>query len=261
MSSPTKTTTDLTGRLHQIGLRALAANLDDFIARAVKGNWSPRVLLEQLAHSEALDRSRRSLERRLRQSGIGKFKPMADFDWNWPRKIERDVIERALTLDFIREARNLVLIGPNGLGKTMIAKNIGHAAVLAGHSVLFRSAAALIEDLQCESYEARRRKLRAYANAGLVCIDEVGYLSFDDKAADLLFEVINRRYERRPLVLTTNRTFSEWNEVFPSASCITTLVDRLTHHADVTALDGKSYRLRESEMEAALRRKKNDREP
>ena len=87
-------------------------------------------------------------------------------------------------------------------------------------------------------------------------MDEVGYLSFDDKAADLLFEVINRRYERRPLVLTTNRTFSEWNEVFPSASCITTLVDRLTHHADVTALEGKSYRLRESEMEAAQRRKK-----
>jgi len=154
MSSPTKTTTDLTGRLHQIGLRALAANLDDFIARAVKGNWSPRVLLEQLAHSEALDRSRRSLERRLRQSGIGKFKPMADFDWNWPRKIERDVIERALTLDFIREARNLVLIGPNGLGKTMIAKNIGHAAVLAGHSVLFRSAAALIET--CNANPTRR---------------------------------------------------------------------------------------------------------
>jgi len=256
MTSPAKTPSNLAAQLCQIGLRALAENLDDFVARAVKGAWSPRVLLEELARCESSDRARRSLERRLRQSGVGRFKPMADFDWGWPRKVERDVIERALTLDFIREARNVVLIGPNGLGKTMIAKNICHAAVLAGHSVLFRSAAALIEDLQCESHEARRRKLRTYANAGLVCVDEVGYLSFDDKAADLLFEVINRRYERRPLVLTTNRTFSEWNEVFPSASCITTLVDRLTHHADVTALEGKSYRLRESEMEAAQRRKK-----
>ncbi len=256
MSLPNKTTTDLTTQLHQIGLRTLAQNLDDFIARAVKGGWSPRVLPEELARSEAHDRSRRSLERRLRQSGIGRFQPMADFDWNWPRKIERDVIERALALDFIREARNIVLIDPNGLGKTMIAKNISHGAVLAGYSVLFRPAAALIEDLQRESYEACRRKLRTYANAGLVCIDEVGYLSFDDKAADLPFEVVNRRYECRSLVVTTNRTFSEWNEVFPSASCITTLVDRLTHHADVTVLDGKSYRLRESELEVAQRRKK-----
>jgi DNA replication protein DnaC len=149
-----------------------------------------------------------------------------------------------------------VLVGPNGIGKTMIAKNICHTAILAGYSVLFRSAAVLIEELQCESLEARKRKLRKYANASLVCIDEVGYLSFDDRAADLLYEVINRRYEHRSVIVTTNKGFKEWNEVFPNASCIVTLVDRLTHHADVTALEGKSYRLRESELEAAERRRK-----
>jgi DNA replication protein DnaC len=170
--------------------------------------------------------------------------------------IERDVIERALTLDFIKEARNLVLMGRNGLGKTMIAKNICHAAVLCGYSVLFRSAATLIEDLQCDSPETRRRRLRTFANAGLVCIDEVGYLSFDDKAADLLYEVINRRYERRSVIVTTNRGFREWNEVFPNASCIVTLVDRLTHHADVTKIEGESYRHRESELESAARRRR-----
>jgi len=260
MTLPTPTTTiastDLASQLNQIGLRAASEDLDDFIARATTGRWSPRMLLEQLSQMETDDRSRRSLERRLGLSGIRKFKLMADFDWDWPKHIEREVIERALTLDFIKEARNLVLIGPNGLGKTMIAKNICHAAILAGHSVLFRSAAALIEDLQRESVEVRRRKLRTYGNAGLLCVDEVGYLSFDDKAADLLYEVINRRYERRPLIVTTNRGFTEWNEVFPNASCIVTLVDRLTHHADVTSLKGKSYRLRESELEAAERRKK-----
>jgi DNA replication protein DnaC len=237
-------------------LRAISQNLDDFIARATTGRWSPRMLLEQLSEMETADRSRRSLERRLSLSGIKKFKPMADFEWDWPKKIERDVIERALTLDFIREARNLILIGQNGLGKSMIAKNICHAAVLAGHSVLFRSASALIEDLQCESATARKRKLRIYGNAELVCIDEVGYLSYDDNAADLLYEVVNRRYEHRSLIVTTNRGFTEWNEVFPNASCIVTLVDRLTHHADVTSIEGKSYRLRESELEAAARRKK-----
>lgn len=247
---------NLAAQLQQIGLRALPTDLDDFIARATKGHWSPRMLLEQLAQAEAEDRSRRSLERRLRVSGIKSFKPMADYEWTWPSKIERDIIERALTLDFLHEARNLVLVGRNGLGKTMIAQNLCHAAVLAGCSVLFRSAPALLEELQRQNPEGRRRKLHVYANVGLLCIDEVGYLSFDDKAADLLYEVINRRYERKSVIVTTNRPFKEWNEVFPNATCIATLLDRLLHHADVTVIEGDSYRVRESEQEAAARRRK-----
>ncbi len=243
-------------QLEQIGLRALPAELDDFLARATKARWSPRVLLEQVVQAEVAERSRRSLERRLRLSGIKKFKPMADFEWTWPSKIEREVIERALTLDFLPEGRNLVLVGRNGLGKTMIAKNICHAAVLAGSSVLFRAAPALLEELQRQTPEGRHRKLRGYANVGLLCIDEVGYLSFDDKAADLLYEVINRRYERKSVIVTTNRPFKEWNEVFPNATCIATLLDRLLHHADVTVIEGDSYRKRESEQETAARRRK-----
>jgi len=259
MTSPATTMipmNSLVQQLRQIGLRSLPANLDDFLARATKARWSPHMLLEQLVQAEAEDRSRRSLERRLRVSGIKKFKPMADYEWEWPKKIERDIIERALTLDFLPEARNLVLVGPNGLGKTMIAQNICHAAVLAGCSVLFRPAPALLEELHRQSPEGRRRKLRTYANVGLLCIDEVGYLSFDDKAADLLYEVVNRRYERKSVILTTNRPFKEWNEVFPNATCIATLLDRLLHHADVTVLDGDSYRVRESERESAARRRK-----
>jgi len=260
MSSPApKMTTQnnsLLTQLQQIGLRSLPTQLDDFLARAVKARWSPHQILEQLAQAEIAERSRRSLERRLRLSGIKRFKPMADFEWSWPSKIEREVIERALTLDFLTEARNLVLVGRNGLGKTMIAQNICHAAVLAGHSVVFRSAAALLEELHRQSPEGRRYKLRSYANIGLLCIDEVGYLSFDDKAADLLYEVVNRRYERKPVILTTNRPFKEWNEVFPNATCIVTLLDRLLHHADVTVIEGDSYRVRESEQETAARRRK-----
>jgi len=213
-------------------------------------------MLEHLAQIEAGERSRRSLESRLRLSGIKSFKPMADFDWAWPEKIERDVIERALTMDFLHEGRNLVLVGANGLGKTMIAQNLCHAAVLAGSSALFRSAPALLEDLHRQTPEGRRRKLRGYANVGLLCIDEVGYLSFDDKAADLLYEVINRRYERKSVVITTNRPFKEWNEVFPNATCIVTMLDRLLHHAEVTLIEGESYRVKESEIEAAARRRK-----
>jgi DNA replication protein DnaC len=247
---------NLAAQLQQIGLRAVPNGLDDFVARATKARWSPRQILEYLAQIEAGERSRRSLESRLRLSGIKSFKPMADFDWAWPEKIERDVIERALTMDFLHEGRNLVLVGANGLGKTMIAQNLCHAAVLAGSSALFRSAPALLEDLYRQTPEGRRRKLRGYANVGLLCIDEVGYLSFDDKAADLLYEVINRRYERKSVVVTTNRPFKEWNEVFPNATCIVTMLDRLLHHAEVTVIEGESYRVRESEQEAAVRRRK-----
>lgn len=259
MHSPITTThpnPDLAAQLRQFGLRAVPDQLDDFLARATKSRWSPRQLVEHLVQEEGSDRSRRSLERRLRLSGIKKFKPMADFEWDWPAQIERDVIERALTLDFLQQARNLVLVGKNGVGKTMVAKNICHAAVLAGHSVLFREAPALLEELQKQTPEGRRRKLRGYANVGLLCIDEVAYLSYDDKAADLLYEVINRRYERKSLIITTNRVFKDWNEVFPNATCIAAMLDRLVHHAEVTVVKGDSYRVKESEQEAAARRRK-----
>jgi len=258
MSSPATTipTNDLPRQLAHIGLHATASSCDDFIARATKGRWTAHTMLEELARSEMLERGRRGLERRLAHSRLGRFRPIADFDWNWPKKIDREAIDRALTLEFVREGRNLIMVGTNGLGKTMITKNIAHAAVLAGHSVLFRTAAELLEDLQVDSPELRRRRLAYYGRPSLLCIDEVGYLSYDNHAADLLYEVVNRRYEQKSLIVTTNRGFKEWNQVFPNATCIATLLDRLTHHADVTKIEGDSYRVRESELETAARRKK-----
>jgi DNA replication protein DnaC len=250
---------DVKAQLEQIGLALTAQQLEDLVSRATTGRWSPRQLLEEMARSEAADQARRSLERRWAQARLGRFKPMADFDWHWPKKIDRPLIERALALDFLAEGRNLILIGANGLGKTMIAKNIAHAAVLAGHSVLFRTTSDLLADLDGDSPGLRRRKFRFYARPALLCLDEVGYLAYDPHAADLLYEVINRRYERNSLILTTNRAFKDWNSVFPNATCIATLLDRLTHHADITLLEGQSYRVRESEQEAADRRKKRER--
>lgn len=249
-------TTDLSHHLSRIGLHVTAEGLDDFIARAAKHKWSPRMLLEEVVRAEGQDRARRSLERRLRNARLGRFKQIADFDWNWPKKIDRSLIESALSLDFISEARNLILLGANGLGKTMITKNIAHQAVLAGHSVVFRTASDLLGDLAGDYPHLRRRKLNFYSRPALLCIDEVGYLSYDSSAADLLYEVVNRRYERASLLITTNRAFKDWDSVFPNAACIATLLDRLTHHADVTLIEGQSYRVRESEQEAADRRKK-----
>lgn len=254
-------TDDLKAQLQQIGLAWTAQQLDDLVSRATTQRWSPRQLLEEIARSETADLARRSLERRLAQARLGHFKPLADFDWDWPKKIDRPLIERAFTLDFLAEARNLILIGANGLGKTLLAKNIAHQAVLTGHSVLFRTVSDLLADLDGDSPGLRRRKFRFYARPDLLCLDEVGYLAYDPHAADLLYEVINRRYERNSLLLTTNRAFKDWNAVFPNATCIATLLDRLTHHADITLLEGQSYRVRDSELESSARRTKSERNP
>jgi DNA replication protein DnaC len=257
-STATPTTTircpELAAQLARLGLRATAATLDDLLAHATTARFAPRALLEHLVHLETADRSRKSLERRLRRSRVGSFKPMADFDWNWPEKIDRARVEHALGLDFVREGRNLVLLGPNGIGKTMIAKNLVYATIQAGYRALFRTAAELLDDLACDSPELRRRKIAAYARPDLLAIDEVGYLSYDDQAADLLYRVINPRYDkRRSLVVSTNLAFKDWGQVFPNATCIVTLVDRITHHCDLIRIEGKSYRCRESEEEAAAR--------
>jgi DNA replication protein DnaC len=259
MSFPAQTTTkspDLKEQLDQVGLVGLADCIEDFLARASKGRFSPRQVVEEIVRLELTEGAKRSLERRLERSRIGRFKPVADFDWNWPKKIERDVIERAFTLDFIGEHRNLVLLGANGIGKTMIAKNLAYQAALAGHSVLFVTAAELLDDLRVEVAQTTfRRKLTKYASPHLLVIDEVGYLSYDHHAADLLYKVVDRRYEKQSLVLTTNLAFREWNTVFPNATSIATLLDKLTHHADVTLIEGDSYRVHESQKEAAARKK------
>jgi DNA replication protein DnaC len=263
----TMTTTppiDLKTRLLRIGLQEIARILEDFLARATKNRLSHIQVLEEIARLEEIDQHRRSLESRLRRARIGRFKPMADFDWNWPKRIERDLIERALTLEFIREGRNLALIGSNGLGKTMIARNIAHQAALAGFSVMCTTAAELIEDLRTCSPETLRRRVARYARPSLLVVDEVGYLSYDSHAADLLYKVVDSRYEQpedkdspsRSVLITTNLAFRDWNTVFPNATSIATLLDKLTHHADVTLIEGDSYRKHESQKEAAARKKK-----
>jgi DNA replication protein DnaC len=264
MTTTTTNATDLASLLTKVGLSAIGASLEDFLARATKGRWSPVQILEEIGRLEQIEKTRRSLQGRLQRARIGRFKPLADFDWNWPKKIERDLIERALTLEFIREGRNLVLLGSNGLGKTMIAKNVAHQAVLAGFSVLFTTAADLIEDLRSRSPEALRRRVARYTRPHLLAVDEVGYLAYDSHAADLLYKVVDRRYERpgaresspRSVLITTNLAFRDWNTVFPNATSIATLLDKLTHHADVSLIEGQSYRVHESQKEAAARRRK-----
>jgi DNA replication protein DnaC len=244
--------------LAAIGLRHTAANLDDLVAMATKRRWSPTQLFEHVVDVEQQERARRSLERRTDRSKLGRFRSMTDFDWAWPSRIDRDAVEAAVRLEFLPQARNVVLVAPQGLGKTMIAQNIVHAALLGGHSALFVTASQLLLDLGAqESARALDRRLRYYTSRPLLCIDEIGYLSYDARNADLLFQVVSRRYERKSLVLTTNLAFSEWPTIFPNAACTTALIDRVIHHAEIIAIEGESYRKREAEAAKPSRRKKS----
>jgi DNA replication protein DnaC len=253
----TTTTTELAEALREIGLRSFEDSLDDFVAHATTARWSVVQILEQIVSAERSERARRSVERHLGRAHIGRFKPMCDFDWNWPKAIDREAIERILTLGFLERSENVVLVAPQGLGKTMIAKNVVHAAVLAGHSALFVTASDLLLDLsKQETGRALDRRLRHYAAYHVLAVDEIGYLSYDNSAADLLFQIVTRRYERRPLILTTNLAFSAWATVFPNAACATALIDRLTHHAEIVAIEGESYRKREAEQRKTARRAK-----
>ena len=252
--------TDLADTLKAIGLHHTAEHLDDLVALATKRRLGPIQLLEHIVDEEHKERARRSLERRIGRSRLGRFKPMSDFDWSWPKSIDRDAVEAALRLEFLESARNIVLVAPQGLGKTMIAQNIAHAALLAGHSALFVTAAQLLLDLGAQdSARSLDRRLRYYTSRPLLCIDEIGYLSYDSRNADLLFQVISRRYERRSLVLTTNLAFHEWPTIFPNAACTTALIDRVIHHADIIPIEGESYRRRDAQADKRTRRssKKN----
>jgi len=145
-ADPTLTTT-LTANLRRLGLADTAGSLDDLIARATRARWSPTVLLDTLVRAELDTRARRRLERQLQAARLGRFKPLADFEWTWPKHVHRPTVDRVFSLDFIAKGENVVLVAAQGLGKTMLTKNLLHQAVLAGHSALFITASDLLLDL------------------------------------------------------------------------------------------------------------------
>lgn len=248
------TSAELKARLKALGLFGLISCLDQIADKP----W----LTEVLAIEER-ERQKRGLERRVRHARVGAFKPMVDFDWNWPKKIDREAIDELFTLAFIKTGHNGVLVGPNGVGKTMILKNVAHQALVRGHTVRFATASDMLADLAAQdSSSALARRLRRYIVPQLLCVDEVGYLSYDSRYADLLFEVVTRRYEaQKPLLLSTNKAFSGWSEVFPHAACVVTLVDRLIHRAEVIDIEADSYRLKEAKENNAARTKRRGKKP
>jgi DNA replication protein DnaC len=246
----TKTPTDeLRERVKALGFWGLLSRWEQYGGQP----W-----VSKLVEVEEAERKKRSLERRITGAHIGTFKPMADFDWSWPSKINRELIEELFTFQFLADAINIVLIGPNGTGKTMVAQNLAYQALLRGATVRFTTASNMLNELaEQESASALQRRLKRYVNPTLLIVDEVGYLSYDNRHADLLFEVVTRRYRQRSIIVTSNKPFSEWSDVFPNAASVVTMIDRLVHKSEIVEIAAPmSYRFKEAKERAARHAKK-----
>ncbi len=192
-------TDKLKQRAHALGLYGLLAHFDQLDPAQLPGviRW---------IEWEEQERARRSLQRRLQQAHIGRFKALADFDWQWLEHCDRQALEELMGLDFIAQRVNAILLGPNGVGKSTIARNITHQAVLHGHTALFVTASAMLNDLAAQDGpRALQLRLKRYSQPTVLCIDELGYLAYANHHADLLFEIISRRYEQKSTLVTTNR--------------------------------------------------------
>ncbi len=246
---------DLKRQAKELKLHGLLAYWDEL-------NEAQLPLIRDLLQWETVERQKRGLARRLDQARLGAFKPLADFDWDWPTQCDRGAVSETLQLEFIPSATNIILMGPNGIGKSTIAQNIAHCAVLQGHTALFVSAAQMLGDLTAQDGDnALRRRIKHYTRPEVLVIDEVGYLSYSTRHADLLFEIVSRRYESKPTIVTTNKAFAEWGEVFPNASCVVSLVDRLIHHSELIVLEGASYRMKEAKERAEKKKAKKREKP
>jgi DNA replication protein DnaC len=238
---------DVADLLRGLGVRVSREAILALVAHATTSRLSPVQTLEELCAVARRERDQRNLAARAKAATIGSFKPLERFDWNHPRTIQRDLVDELCSLDFIAKGHNVLLRGPSGVGKTMLAQNLAMLALQRGHTVRFTTLSAALADLlKQESLPALERRLRKYTTPSLLILDEIGYLPCSRQSADLLYNIISRRHEARSLVLTTNLPFKQWSTVFPGAACVSALIDRFVQHCHIVDIDADSWRQKEA---------------
>lgn len=237
----------LVQQLERLQLRYFLKHYPTLVAQAARESWTPGRLLEQLVAGEAARRDAALVTRRVKAARLPGIKTLDGFDWSWPQKINRAQVQQLFRLAFLPQHGNVILLGGVGVGKTHLAIALAHTACLQGQTALFTSAVDIVNALAAaQATGGLKREMTRLLKPTLLVIDELGYLPIDKFGADGLFQVISQRYERGSTVITTNRAFKQWPEIFNNDSTLTSaLLDRLLHHAESVVIEGRSYRMRD----------------
>jgi DNA replication protein DnaC len=214
---------------------------------AAEKNWPPQDFLSRLVEGEALRRQDRATQRRIQTARFPVIKSLEQFNWTWPKKINRAHVQNLFRLNFLKDKANVIFMGGAGLGKTHLSTALAYECCLAGHTVLFTTAIDIVNTLAAaQSTHRLKAELKKYIKPSLVLIDELGYLPIDKIGADLLFQVFSQRYETGSTIVTTNQPYKNWPKIFNNDSTLTSAVlDRLLHHAETVIVEGRSYRMKD----------------
>jgi DNA replication protein DnaC len=237
---------NLIAHLEFLRLTFMRENYEALAHQAAQKSRTHVDYLAALAEGEAGLRRERSIKRRIRLACFPVIKTLEQFRWSWPTAINRAAVQNLFRLKFIEDKTNIIILGGVGLGKTHLATALGYAACLQGKSVLFTTAIDAINTLSAAQAANRLKpELKRYLAPSLLCLDELGFLPIDKHGADLLFQIISLRYEQGSIVITSNRSFKEWPQIFNNDSTLTSaILDRLLHHSETILIEGKSYRMK-----------------
>jgi DNA replication protein DnaC len=236
----------LKSNLENLKMRKTLEILENYLERAVRDKLNIVEVLDHIFSQEADNRRKLAYEKQVQMSGFPIKKTLCDFDFTFQPSIDLRQIDELATMRFVGNAENVIFLGPLGVGKTHLATALGMVAAQHRFSVYYINCHTLIEQLKKSHYENRLAdKLKVLGKYKLLIIDEIGYLPMDIQGANLFFQLIARRYEKSSTIFTSNKTFSQWNEVFADITIASAILDRVLHHATVINIKGESYRLKE----------------
>ena len=229
-------------------LKAIAEHLEQTTVLAEHRNWTPLQMIDHLFELELQLRQKNRIERCFKQSKLYEKTTIDQFDFSFhgSRKNQKSRIVNLMDLEFIKHRKDIILIGNPGVGKSYLAKCMAYAATQAGLKVLFTTAMDMINHLiAAEADHSLLKKLQYYQSQELLVIDEIGYLSLGTQGSNLFFQVISARHERKSTIITTNRPFAQWGEIFDNTTVATAIADRLVYNSEILILEGPSYRKRD----------------